>query len=63
VQYETRSYDVDALKCPGCGGRLRVIAALTERSSVRAILAHLNLGDEPPPPASRPRGPPWLFEP
>ena len=58
-----RVYDVDALKCPGCGGRLRVIAALTERSAVRAILAHLNLDDAPPPPASRPRGPPWLFEP
>ncbi len=58
-----RVYDVDALRCPRCGGELRGIAALTERSAVRELLAHLNLDDEPPPPASRPRGPPWMFEP
>jgi len=42
-----RVCDVDALKCPGCGGLLRVLAALTERSSVRAVLPHLASDDEP----------------
>jgi hypothetical protein len=46
-----RVYDVDALRCPACeNGRLRIIAAVTETRTVRKILAHLDLDDEPPPP-------------
>ena len=62
AQLLRRVYDLDALRCPGCGGKLRIISAITERSATRAILSHLDLDDEPPPPASRPRGPPWLFD-
>jgi putative transposase len=40
---------VDALQCPKCTGRLRVIAVITEREPVRRILAHLGLPSELPP--------------
>ena len=56
-----RVYGIDGMLCPRCGGSLRFIAALTEGSAVRTLLAHLDLDDEPPPPASRSRAPPWLF--
>jgi hypothetical protein len=44
-----RSLSVDALECPKCHGRLRVVAAIPEREPVRRILAHLGLPTEPPP--------------
>jgi hypothetical protein len=34
---------VDALECPKCHGRLRMLAAVTEREPVQRILAHLGL--------------------
>jgi hypothetical protein len=43
-----RSLSVDALQCPKCQGRLRVIAVITEREPARRILAHLGLPTEPP---------------
>ena len=44
-----RSTDVDALKCPTCDGRLRVLAIITERGPVHRILSHLGLPTGPPP--------------
>jgi hypothetical protein len=44
-----RSLDVDALECPTCKGRLRVLAVITEREPVRRILAHLGLPPDAPP--------------
>jgi hypothetical protein len=44
-----RSLSIDALECPKCHGRLRVVAVITEREPVRRILAHLELPTEPPP--------------
>jgi hypothetical protein len=44
-----RSLSVDALECPECSGRLRVLAVITEREPVQRILAHLGLPTEPPP--------------
>jgi hypothetical protein len=44
-----RSMDVDALKCPRCDGRLRVLAIITEREPVTRIPMHLGLPTEPPP--------------
>jgi hypothetical protein len=44
-----RSLDVDVLACAKCGGRLRVLAVITEREPVRRILAHLGLDTEAPP--------------
>jgi hypothetical protein len=51
-----RSFEVDVMACARCGGRLRVLAVITEREPVRRILAHLGL---PPaaPPLARARDP------
>jgi hypothetical protein len=43
-----RSLSVDALACPECHGRLRVVAVITEREPVRRILAHLGMPTDPP---------------
>jgi hypothetical protein len=53
-----RVFEVDALRCPRCGGRMRVLAAITEPDVARRILACLNLPTRAPPLAtSRPFGP------
>jgi hypothetical protein len=44
-----RSLDVDALQCPKCDGRLRVLAVITEREPVQRILSHLGMPTGPPP--------------
>src|SRR5262249_14594545 len=44
-----RTYGVDALRCPGCGGRMRVMATIVEPGTVKKILAHLGLPTEPLP--------------
>jgi hypothetical protein len=52
-----RVFEVDALCCPRCGGRMRVLAAITEPDVARRILACLNLPTRAPPLArSRPGG-------
>jgi hypothetical protein len=43
-----RIYLEDVLACP-CGGRRRVVADVTERDAVVAILEHLGLPSCPPP--------------
>jgi hypothetical protein len=45
------------LKCPGCGGDIRLIAFITEPGPIRKILTHLGEPLEPPP-LSPARGPP-----
>ncbi len=59
VQYETRSFALDVLKCAECGARRRWIAALTERSVIVRILEHLGLSSQPPIPAPA-RAPPQM---
>jgi hypothetical protein len=57
-----RVFEVDALCCPRCGGRMRVLAAITETAVAQRILACLNLPTRAPPLArSRPggRAPAW----
>jgi PHP family Zn ribbon phosphoesterase len=46
-------YEVDLLLCPQCGGKMRVIAFLTNEAVVDRIvdLLKLNVGAERPPPA------------
>jgi hypothetical protein len=52
-----RVFEVDALHCPRCGGRMRVLAAITETDVAQRILACLNLPKRAPPLArSRPGG-------
>ena len=36
-----RIYEVFPLRCPHCGGEMRIIAFLTDAPNVRTILAHL----------------------
>jgi hypothetical protein len=57
-----RVFEVDALCCQRCGGRMRVLAAITEAGVTHRILAWLNLPTRAPPLArSRPVGliPTW----
>jgi hypothetical protein len=45
-------YEVDPLVCPRCGGRMRVVAFLTEYAVVDRIIRHLKLtfaAEKPPP--------------
>jgi hypothetical protein len=56
-----RTFDIDVLTCPKCGGRLRVLAVLTRPHSVRAILDHLTI--TPTPPTAPARDPTDLLEP
>jgi hypothetical protein len=45
-----RVFAIDMERCPMCQqGRLRIIAAITERSVIQKILRHLNLAVDPPP--------------
>ncbi len=41
-----RSFDVDALECPKCHGRLRVLAVITERLQIARVLEHIGLPTE-----------------
>ena len=36
-------YEVDPLVCPRCGGRMRVVAFLTEPAVIDRIIRHLEL--------------------
>ena len=51
-----RSFGFDALACPGCGGRLRLVATIDQRALIDPILRHLGLPTEIPVPASACRG-------
>jgi Putative transposase/Transposase zinc-binding domain len=51
-----RTFGLDVLACPGCGGRLRLIALIEQRAVVTRILAHLGLPTELP--VARPARPP-----
>jgi hypothetical protein len=44
-----RVFEVDALRCPACGGRMRLIAAITDPSVARQILECLALPSRAPP--------------
>jgi hypothetical protein len=44
-----RTYGVDALRCPRCAARMRVLATITEPSVVQKLLSHLGLRTEPLP--------------
>ncbi len=57
AQLLARIYGSFALKCSGCGGRVRLIGFITERATVRQILAHV--GEPTTAPAIAPaRSPP-----
>jgi len=47
-----RAFAIDALACPHCGGRLRLIATLHDPAVIRKLLAHLGIA-----PGLAPSGP------
>jgi hypothetical protein len=54
-----RTFEFDVLSCPGCGGRLRLLATIDDPAVIKKILAHLGMPTEPP--DARPaRSPPRL---
>jgi len=54
-----RSFAIEALICPACGGRRELLAVIEHKPTVQKILAHLGLPTEPPA-FALPRGPPLL---
>ncbi len=55
-----RTFDVDVLVCPACGGRLRVLGEVTDRAMVRLVLESLELPADAPR-AARARDPTELL--
>ena len=50
-----RTFGIDILACPGCGGRLRFLATIEEPKTIRRILEHLGIAaDLPVPLPARP---------
>jgi hypothetical protein len=43
-------WDVDTLKCPKCGGEMKVISFIEQPPVIRRILKHLDLWEDPRPP-------------
>ncbi len=53
LEAEGKVYEVDPLTCPKCGGRMKVVAFITEPAVVDRIIDHLKLtfaAEKPPPP-------------
>ena len=46
-------YEVDPLKCPNCGGVMKIVSFIEEDAVIERILRHCNLWKDLPP-----RGPP-----
>ncbi len=57
AELRKRVFEVDALCCPRCGERMRILAAITDADVARRILACLSLPTRAPPTA-RARGSP-----
>jgi uncharacterized protein YbaR (Trm112 family) len=45
-----RTFGIDVLACPQCGGRLRLLALIAHQPIVERILRHLGLPTERPEP-------------
>lgn len=56
-----RTFGVDVLACPRCGGRLRLVALIDEASVIERILRHLGLPTHVPEPRPA-RAPPRSLE-
>lgn len=50
-----RVFEVDALRCPQCGGRMRILSAITEPDVARRILECLDMPSRAPP-LGKPKG-------
>ena len=54
-----RTFGLDVLACPDCGGRLRLVTTIADPRVIARILAHLGLPLESPRPVPA-RQPSWL---
>jgi uncharacterized protein YbaR (Trm112 family) len=54
-----RTFEIDVLACPECGGRLRFLSTIEDRALIRKILGHLRLPVEVAA-AAPPLPPGWL---
>jgi len=43
-----RVFGLEVVRCPACGGRRRIVAAITQGPVIRAILESLGLPADPP---------------
>jgi hypothetical protein len=48
-QLLARVFAIDVTECPDCGGRMRIVAALTDPASIRSYLEGVGLSARPPP--------------
>jgi len=55
----SRTFQIDVLACPGCGGRLRLVSTIGHRAVIDKILRYLGLPVEIPEPAPALK-PAWL---
>jgi hypothetical protein len=53
VQCETKPYQADPLRCRKCGGKLKILAYLSDELSIRRVLDELGMS----PPAAKPPPP------
>ena len=56
-----RTFGIDVLACPRCGGRLRLVALIDQAPVIHRILRHLGLPTDVPEPQPA-RAPPWPLE-
>ena len=47
-QKSFRVFEVDALKCEHCGGKMKILAAITQPAAIAGILKALSLPTEAP---------------
>jgi hypothetical protein len=50
AEFMRRTFGLDVLACPRCGGRLRLVALIEHAAAVQRILRHLGLPAEVPEP-------------
>jgi len=48
-QLLARVFSIDVTECPDCGGRMHIVAALTDPASIRSFLDGVGLPARPPP--------------
>ena len=49
AQLMARVFELDVLACPGCGARMRILAAINTPEAIRKILSCLGFPMRPPP--------------
>jgi len=61
AQLLKRVFEIDVLKCPRCGGRMRILAAINPPETIHKILDCLGLPTRPPPIAAASPADPYPY--